>query len=499
MAKYLIAHDLGTSGNKATLFNVDGSLVESYVYNYDLYVDGTNYAEQEAEDWWEAVKETTKKLVANINPEDVLAVSFSGQMMGCLCVDKDGKPLRRSLIWADMRSIEEESEIRSKIDEKEYYKLTGNKISASYSAAKLMWIKKHEPEVYAKTYKVLNAKDYIIEKLTGEFVTDPSDASGTGFFDINNNCWSKELLEIYGLQMNKLPEIISSTAVAGTVTQEAANLTGLAVGTKVICGGGDGVCAAVGSGAVKDGVANCCLGTSSWVSFASKKPVFSPDMITFNFAHIVPGYYVPCGTMQCGGGSLSWIVRELYRDSDKTKSEIYQEVNMLAEESGIGANRLLFLPYLMGERSPRWDPNAKGSFIGFTIEHTRGDMLRAVMEGVAFNLNIILKEFQKNSDGISELNILGGGARNREWCKIFADVFEIPIILPNHLEEATSMGAAVTAGVGCGIYKDFEALSLFIKNNSKFIPNKKNSKKYAEYEALFDESYYALKNIFAEI
>ncbi len=499
MAKYLIAHDLGTSGNKATLFNIDGSLVDSSVYSYDLYVDKVNYAEQDADDWWRAVCESTKKLVANINPDDVLAVSFSGQMMGCLCVDKDGNPLRRSLIWADMRSTEEENEIRQKIDEKEYYRLTGNKISASYSAAKLMWIKKHEPEIYEETYKVLNAKDYIIYKLTGEFTAEPSDASGTGFFDINNNCWSKELMDIYGLDIDKLPTLMPSTAVAGLVTEKAAELTGLSVGTKVVCGGGDGVCAAVGSGATKEGVANCCLGTSSWVSFASKTPVFSPDMITFNFAHAVPGYYVPCGTMQCGGGSLSWIVKQLFKDSQKPKPQIYDDVNEMAKESGIGANGLLFLPYLMGERSPRWNPNAKGTFIGFTIEHNRGDMLRAVMEGVAFNLNIILKEFQQNGGNIAELNILGGGARNIEWCKIFADVFEVPIIIPNHLEEATSMGAAVIAGVGCGVYENFDALSLFIKNDTEFKPNKENSEKYAKYKELFDQSYYALKDIFDKI
>lgn len=499
MMKYLLAHDLGTSGNKATLFSTEGQLIKSSVYSYPLYMTDGNNAEQDGDDWWRAVCETTKELCCEINPHDIVGVSFSGQMMGALCVDKDGVPLRRSLIWADMRSTDEEAEIRQKIDEKRYYSLTGNKISASYPITKLMWIKKHQPEIYANTYKTLNSKDYIIFKLTGKFVTDPSDASGTGLFDINTNSWSRELADAAELDMCKLPDVILSTAVAGWVTKEAAELTGLVEGTPVVCGGGDGVCAAVGSGSTKEGVANCCLGTSSWISFAAKKPVFSPDMMTFNFSHIVPGYYMPCGSMQCGGGSLSWIVRELYSDSTRDKNEIYSEVNKLAHESGAGAKGLLFLPYLIGERSPRWNPNAKGSFVGLTFEHTRSDMLRAVMEGVAYNLNMILQEFQNNGGGIEKLTLLGGGARNDRWCQMFADVFGIPIVLPNHLEAATSMGAAITAGVGCGVFDSFDVLSLFLNTAKEYTPDSTDKEKYLKMQRLFDKSYYALKDIFEEL
>ncbi len=499
MPKYLLAHDLGTSGNKATLFTTDGLLVNSYTYEYPLYMSNGNWAEQDADDWWKAVCETTKELTKSVNPSDILAVSFSGQMMGCLCVDKNGTPLRKSLIWADMRSSYEEDIIRKEIDDKKYYKVTGNRLSPSYSATKLMWIKNNEPQIYKNTYKVLNSKDYIILKLTGNFVTDYSDASLTGLLDITTKKWSEEILSAGDLDASKLPDILLSTDVAGKVTKEASALTGLTEGTLVICGGGDGTSAAVGSGATKEGVANCSLGTSSWVSFASKTPVFSPEMLTFNMIHMVPNYYVPCGTMQCGGGSLSWIVRELYKDSTKSKNEIYSEVNQLVKESGIGAKGLLFLPYLIGERSPRWNPNAKGSFIGLTFEHTKADMLRAVMEGVVYNLNIVLNEFQQNGGNIKELTLLGGGARNPEWCKIFAEVFNIPIILPNHLEAATSMGAAITAGVGAGAFKDFDALSLFLEKKTEYLSTLKDNQKYTKMQKLFDESYYALKNIFDKI
>ena len=499
MKKYIIAHDLGTSGNKATLYSLDGILIKSAVDSYGLITGENNSAEQRADDWWKAVCSTTKKLLKDINSADVVAMSFSGQMMGCLCVDDKGKPLHNALIWADMRSTKQEQEIRNRIGEMEFYKTTGHKISSSYSLTKLMWIKENEPEVYKNTYKMLNAKDYIIYKLTGKFVTEPSDASSTCLFDLNTLKWSDKIIEIAGIDKNKMPDVIPSVEIAGTVTKEASVLCGLMEGTPVVCGGGDGCCAAVGTGIVKEGVANCCLGTSSWISMATKIPIYEENMTTFNFAHIVPGYIMPCGTMQTGGGALSWAVNSIFDGFDKSKDQIYSLVNEEVEKSPLGAKNLYFLPYLIGERSPRWNDKAKGSFIGLTLNHSRGDILRSVMEGVGYNLDIILNDFRKSGNDINNLILIGGGVRNKIWQSILADIFGIFVSVPNYLEEATSMGAAITAGVGIGAFENFDAVDKFIKITKENKPNLLNNKKYAEFKKIFDELYYSLINVFEKI
>lgn len=500
MKRYILAHDLGTSGNKATLFDEDGNLVKSIVYSYDLHMGENNSAEQNALDWWKAVCETSNQLAANVGRDNIAVVSFSGQMMGCLCVDKDGNPLHNALIWADMRSAEQAEYVRERIGEEKFYKITGHRISASYSLTKFMWIRDNLPEVYENTYKMLNAKDYIIYKLTGNFVTEPSDGSSTCLMDLTSQKWSEELIAAGGLDREKLPEIIRSVDVAGEITEIAARETGLAKGTPVVCGGGDGSCAAVGSGVVKEGIANCCLGTSSWISLASKLPVYDSKMATFNFAHVVPGYVLPCGTMQTGGGALSWIVKNMYGGIDETakqnKSIVYEVMQKEVEASQPGANKLLFLPYLIGERSPRWNNKAKGVFNGLSLNHTRGDMVRAVMEGVGYNLDIILNSFKCGGAEIEKLILIGGGAKNRIWQKILSDIFGLPIMVPDYIEEATSMGAAITGGVGAGIFEDFNVIDKFITVKEKNLPDQKNKKVYSEMKELFNETYNALEPIF---
>ncbi len=499
MEKYIVAHDLGTSGNKATLYSLEGKLIKSTVFSYDLITGANTAAEQRADDWWKAVCESTKKLLDGINSADIAAVSFSGQMMGCLCVNDKGEPIHNALIWADMRSTAQEKEIRSRIDGAEFYKITGHRISSSYSLTKLMWIKDNEPEVYKNTYKMLNAKDYIIFKLTGKFVTEQSDASSTCFMDLNTLSWSDEIFEISGIDKAKMPEILPSVAVAGRVTKEAARLSGLAEGTPVVCGGGDGCCAAVGTGVVKEGVANCCLGTSSWISIATKKPLCDEKMTSVNFAHIVPGYIMPCGSMQTGGGALSWAVNTMFDGFEKSKNEIYALVGEEVANSPVGAKNLLFLPHLIGERSPRWNDKAKGSFAGLTLNHNRGDILRSVMEGVGYNLDIILNTFRKSGADIEKLILIGGGARNAVWQQILADIWGVDVAVPNYLEEATSMGAAITAGVGIGAFDGFDVVDKFIKISKENKPDSSKAEKYSEMKKLFDEAYISLENIFEKL
>lgn len=426
MPKYLLAHDLGTSGNKATLYTTDGELVKSVVASYSTKYFNNNWAEQDAEDWWRAVCDSTKAILRGLNNRDVAAVSFSGQMMGCLCVDRQGVPLRKAIIWADQRATQEADALLAQIEQPAFYRITGHRLSPSYSLAKLLWIKKNEPDVYRQTYKMLHAKDYIVFKLTGRFMTDFSDASGTNLFDLNTFQWSEELLTFSGIEHEKLPELCPSTTIAGEIDAKTAELTGLAIGTPVVMGGGDGMCAAVGAGCIKEGVAYNYLGSSSWIALTTRQPIYDPEMRTFNWAHIVPGYVSPCGTMQAAGSSYHWLKTQLCQmETELAKQQgvsPYELINRLLEQSPPGAKGLIYLPYLLGERSPRWNPDAKGAFIGLKMEHINADVYRAVLEGITLNLTLILNVFKQFAD-IREMIVIGGGAQGEVWRQIMADAY----------------------------------------------------------------------------
>ncbi|MDO5549605.1 MAG: FGGY-family carbohydrate kinase [Lachnospiraceae bacterium] len=294
-----------------------------------------------------------------------------------------------------------------------------------------------------------------------------------------------------------------STDIAGYVDEAAAELTGLAAGTPVVCGGGDGICAAVGTGCIKEGIAHSCMGTSSWISITSRKPIFDKEKKTFTWAHIIPGYVLPTGTMQSGGGSYAWFTRELSGYEEKCARE--QNISMydiLEEElsrTAVGSNGLMFLPYLLGERSPRWNPDAKAGFIGLKMEHERKDMLRAVQEGVAMNLSMVLDTFREYGEKISEMVVIGGGAKSATWRRILADVYDVEIQKPNYMDEATSMGAAITAGVGVGVFQDFDVIDRFLKIEERIKPVEAHHGAYMELRTLFNKAYEALVPLFADL
>ncbi len=502
MPNYLIAHDIGTSGNKASLFTTDGQLLKSTVSAYPTDYFSSNCAEQDPLDWWRAVCESTKELLLGIDNKDVLAVSFSGQMMGCVCVDKQGNALRKAIIWADMRAEEEARRLQEQIPMERFYRTVGHRISSSYSLEKLMWIKTHEPEVYKNTYKMLLAKDYIIQKLTGRFLTDFSDASGTNAFDLNTFEWSEEILRAAGVDGTMLPEAVASTTIAGEITHKVAEECGLAPGTKVVVGGGDGMCASVGAGSVSEGRTYNCLGSSSWICTTSKTPIYDEQYRTFNWAHIVPGMIGPCGTMQAAGASFSWLKNEVCTLETERGLQNgispYELINEQIKGSRPGANGLLFLPYLMGERSPRWNANARGAFVGLKMEHRRADMLRSVVEGIGLNLNIIL-QIMKQHIPIEEMTVIGGLAKGGIQRQILADIYGMRILRLNYLEEATSIGAAVTAGVGIGVHKSFEEVSRYIAVDAVEEPTAANTAVYQKMQPIFDKAYFDLVDVFEEL
>lgn len=502
MSKYIIAHDLGTSGNKATLFDEEGRLVSSKVFPYITDYTPGHRAEQCPYDWWKVIVETTRALLKIVSPHDIAGIALSGQMMGCLCVDKNGVPMYRHMLYCDQRSQEEEALLASKIDPTRFYEITGHRISASYSIEKLMWIKKHEPEVFRRTYKMLNAKDYINFRLTGVMATDPSDASGTNAYDLNRWQWSDEIIEAAELDISLFPDVRSSIDVIGEVTAAAAAETGLLRGTPVICGGGDGSCAGVGVGCVSPGSSYNYLGSSSWVALTVEKPIVDAQRRTMNWAHVVPGMLHPSGTMQTAGASFNWMVNQLCREelsrADASGRSVYELIDRQIAASPLGANKLLFLPYLMGERSPRWNVDAKGAFIGLTVGHTHGDMLRAVMEGITLNLGCIVDIFRGHVP-LESMTVIGGCAKNPIWQQMMADIYQTEIKIPNYLEEATSMGAAILAGIGSGLFPDFSVTDRFIHINKTVQPIPENVAKYKELMPVFDKAYHSLCSLYGDL
>lgn len=504
MKQYILSHDLGTSGNKAALFHTDGDLIASMLYEYPTYYPAPGQVEQNPEDWWQAVCRTTKGLLEKekINKKDVAAVSFSAQMMGCLPIGRDGKPLRNMMIWADTRAVKQEAEMERLIGTQRVYRITGHRISASYTAAKLLWIRENEPHIYRNIYKVIHAKDYITYRLTGNIMSDYSDASGTNLFDIRSKKWSEEILEVLQIPLAIMPSVYPSSHIAGTINEQAAGKIGLSAGTPVVIGGGDGSCACVGAGVIREGNAYNVLGTSSWISVASKEPVFDEKLRTFNWIHLDGKLYTPCGTMQAAGYSYQWYKNTFCgteaEEAKRRGISTYEVMNEGAGKSVPGANKLLYLPYLLGERSPRWNNEARGAFVGMNITTTKMDMSRAVLEGVGYNLKIILKALEQKVD-IPEIIMIGGGAKGRLWLQILSDIWQKELILPMYPEEATSMGAAVCAGVGIGLYKDFSAVKLFTRSEKRIYPDRSNNEMYQNMYELFERTYYSLLPVYKGI
>jgi xylulokinase len=495
MKRYLLAHDLGTSGNKATLFTTEGQLVRSVTAPYDTRYFNANWAEQNPEDWWRAVCDSTQNLVRGIDAKEVAAIAFSGQMMGCLCVDREGRPIRPAILYCDQRAVRECDSLLERIEPAEFYRITGHRASASYSVEKLMWVKRHEPEVYRNTFRMLHAKDYLNFRLTGIMATEYSDASGTNVLDLGARRWSERLVSLASIDGDKLPKLLASTDVVGELTSDAAKALGLVKGIPVVAGGGDGVCAGVGVGSVKPGKTYNYLGSSSWIATTAVHPIFDAEMRTFNWAHAVPGYVHPCGTMQTAGSSYQWLKNVICTLEKAAAEELglspYELMNGEAEKSPPGAKGIVFLPYLLGERTPRWNPDAKGAFIGLSLEHTRADILRSVLEGVTMNLSIILDVF-RGQVLIDEITVIGGGAKGKVWRRIMSDVYRADILMPNYLEEATSMGAAIIAGVGSGIFKDFDIADRFMELKDRTEPDPSTFAIYQNSKSLLNDCYDAL-------
>ena len=503
MAQLLLAHDLGTTGNKATLYDPAGELVASAFRGYATDYGPAGHVEQDPAEWWEAICRSTGELLAGSGAarRDVAAVSFSGQMMGCLAVGADGRPLRRAIIWADQRAVAQADRLAERIGPARGYAITGHRLSPSYSAAKAMWLAEHEPEVVRHTRCFLQAKDYAVLRLTGALATDYSDASGTNLFDLQRREWSAELFAAASLDPAQWPTLHPAATVVGEVTREAAEATGLAAGTPVAIGGGDGSCAAVGAGVVREGSAYSYIGSSAWVALASREPLADPKLRTVTFHHLPDDLLMPTGAMQSAGGSYGWFAEHICdflcdEAEEDGYANTYELLDKLAEGPPMVGAPVLFLPYLLGERSPHWNANARGVFIGMTPETGLGTLARAILDGVALNLGLILDIFRELGAEVEAVRLIGGGARSLLWRQIMADVHGVPVRQAEHLGAATSLGAAICGGVAVGLYRDYTVAEELVKIVAEQRPDPAATAYYQRLKPVFVQAYEALKPTF---
>ena len=492
--QYLLAHDLGTSGDKATLFTTEGQLVCSVVEAYPCDYRSGNRVEQNPDDWYAAVCRATKALTAQVDPKEILGVSFSGHMMGSVLLDSHGQLLRPAIIWADQRATEETALLTRRLGDDRFYQITGNRNNPTNSIVKIMWAQTHDG-LEGRIDKSLNCKDYLIWRLTGSLGTDYSDASGTGAFDLNTFLWSEEILAAAGVAPSVMPELHPSTDRAGVITAEAAADTGLLTGTPVFCGCGDGTAASVGTGISQVGQGYISMGSSAWIACLEDKPLLDPLQRTFNLAGIEKHRVYPLGSMQAAGLSYNWMKDELCKAEQLSGENIYTAINSQIARVPAGANGVMFLPYLIGERSPWWDAAAKGAFLGLSKDSTHADMLRAVMEGVTFHLTLILNVLRQNRD-FDSLRIIGGGAKEPIWRQMMADVMGLKIRKLNLLEEGCSLGAAVVAGIGAGVFADASAIEKFIREDGEAVPDPAMTALYAPMVERFAEAYTRLQGFF---
>jgi xylulokinase len=466
MGKKIIAYDLGTGGNKASLFDVDGNCLESIFVEYPTYFPHNNWHEQKPEEWWKAIVKSTQVLIekSGVDPNEIHCCGISGHSLGVVPLDKDKNLLRESTpIWSDYRAEQEVEEFFSRYDEEKWYMMTGNGLKpANYAAFKILWYKSNEPELYAKIDKVVGTKDYINFKLTGEVRTDYSYASGYGIYDLVGWKYSDELLEATGLPKHIFPEIIASDAVVGTILPEVAKEIGLPETTQVVCGGVDNSCMALGARAFKEGRIYNSQGSSSWIAISSQKPLLDNDSRPYIFTHVIPGYYASALCLAAGGTSFRWVRDQLaHKQSAEAKAtgkDPYDLITEAASRSPIGARGVIYNPSLGGGLPIDKSLNIQGSFVGLSTNHTQDDLIRAAMEGITLGQRVCLDKLRELTDVSQDMLVVGGGARSELWRKISADGYNITILKSNVDQQAAALGAAALAAVGTGLWNDYEKI-----------------------------------------
>jgi len=497
--QYMLGIDIGTSGTKTVLFTAGGEPVCAKTVEYPLYQPKNGWAEQEPEDWWRAVREGISAVVAGsgVKKTAIASVGLSGQMHGLVMLDRDGNVLRHAIIWCDQRTAAECGEMNARIGQKRIIELTANPALTGFTASKILWVRNHEPEIYEKCAHILLPKDYIRLKLTGEFATEVSDASGMQLMDVPARTWSGEILEKLGIDRDLLAKLYESPEVTGTVHARAAAETGLAAGTPVVGGAGDNPAAAVGMGVVKSGSAFTSIGSSGVIYAVSDRVAIDPEGRVNSLCASAPGKWTVMSCTQAAGLSLKWF-RDNFCQAEIAQAEAsgvdpYVLLDKMSAAVPIGSEGLLYLPYLMGERAPHPDPDCRGVFFGLSAKHGRAHLTRAVMEGVAYSQKECVDVFAEMGVFIGDMLVTGGGGRSALWRQMLADLYGCPIRMVQ-ADEGPALGAAILGAVGAGLYGDLEEASeAVVRRRIVNEPIPENSAAYRPYFELYKALYRSLR------
>lgn len=487
---YYIGVDLGTSSVKLLLMDEKGEIQNIVSKEYPLYFPKTGWSEQKPEDWWSRTKEGIRELVSVVDAGKVAGISFGGQMHGLVILDKEDRVLRPAILWNDGRTQAECDYLNKEIGREKISAYTANMALTGFTAPKLLWVKKNEPEIFEKIEKIMLPKDYLAYMLSGVHCTDVSDASGMLLFDVKNKCWSKEMMEIVGVKESQLAKVYESYEVVGTLLPDVAAELGLPETVKVIAGAGDNAAGAVGTGTLEHGMCSVSLGTSGTVFIATDEFAVDDANAMHSFAH-ANGKYHFLGCMLSAASSNKWWMDDIIGTKDYA-----------AEQKGIteiGKNHVYYLPYLMGERTPHNNPNARGCFVGLSMDTKREDMTLAVMEGVTYALRDALEIARSFGVEITRIRAIGGGAKSPLWCRVLANIMNVKVDRIN-CEEGPGYGAAILAAVGCGEYASVEeAASKLIRVVDTIEQDPAIVAEYEKRYQVFRSIYPALIPVFDEI
>jgi xylulokinase len=488
--KYILAHDVGTGGNKAVLCDLRGQVLFSEYMPYGISYPHPEWVEQDPDELWRAVASTSQLVIqkAGIDPAAIIGVGISAQMWNTLPVNEHVQPLSSMLSWLDLRSVKQADRVGQGELAQLIYQHTGNIPTAKDSIPKILWLKEEMPRVWEKTAYLLDCKEYILFKLTGKVAIDWVGASVYFLFDPHSKQWSSEVCQRLGIPIEKLPPAYPCTDIIGEITPQAAQETGLLAGTPVVICAGDVAVAQSGAGANQEGKVHLCIGTATWIGVSTSTFRNDPVKPFWGLNHINPQKFIIAGEMETGGGALMWFRDALCAaETRQAKSEgksSYQILGELAETTPPGSDRLIFLPWLSGERAPVLDHYARGGFIGMSMSHTKGHLVRAVMEGVAYHLRWICESMEKVGFEINAFNAIGGGCNSSLWVQIISDVTGRPVhVVKNHLE-AGAAGAALAVAVGLGIYPSMDDVDALVEIGSSVQPQTANWKRY---DALYQE------------
>ncbi|RLF22342.1 MAG: xylulokinase [Thermoprotei archaeon] len=499
----LMGIDVGTTTIKCMIFDVDGKILASASTEYPTYYPKPEWAEQNAEDWWEGVVKVVRECLRRVEPKDIVGISVSSQREGVVLIDEEGRPLDRVIIWMDRRSRPQAEWINKNFDVKEIYRRTGLIVDPTWTATKLLWIRENKPELLEKCKYMLQAKDYVVYKLTGEITTDHSIAYRTMLYDINKWAWWDEFFEELKLPREKFPEPRYSDEVVGFVTNEAARVTGLRPGTPVVGGGGDRSCEILGSGCIVPQIIEESTGTGSTTATTIERPIFDEKMRVLVGTHVMRGRWSIEVGMSTAGAILRWF-RDQLCFPEKLAAAImrrraYELMDMQVEYIPPGSHGLIILPFFMGARAPRWMPYARGVIFGLMLFHTRAHIARAIMEAVAYEIRKILEVLEELGLRVKEIRALGGGGKTPLWCRIKADVTGKRVVVPEVLD-AACLGDAILAGVGTGLFKGYEeAVRRMVKVKWSFDPSEENMKVYDKLYRIYNDLIEALKPLFPKM